>query len=50
MGLYDFVTEESVEWNLLMASVVVAVIPVVILFTLIQRYLTEGLLGGATKG
>jgi ABC-type glycerol-3-phosphate transport system permease component len=28
----------------------VAVIPVVILFTLVQRYLTEGLLGGATKG
>ena len=50
VGLYDFVTEEGVEWNLLMASVVVAVIPVVILFTLVQRYLTEGLLGGATKG
>ena len=33
-----------------MASVVVAVIPVVILFTLVQRYLTEGHLGGATKG
>ena len=50
VGLYDFVTEEGAEWNLLMASVVVAVIPVVILFTLVQRYLTEGLLGGATKG
>jgi multiple sugar transport system permease protein len=50
VGLYAFVTEEGVEWNLLMASVVVAVIPVVILFTLIQRYLTERLLGGATKG
>jgi multiple sugar transport system permease protein len=50
VGLYDFVTEEGVEWNLLMASVVVAAIPVVILFTLIQRYLTEGLLEGATKG
>ncbi len=50
VGLYDFVSQEGVEWNLLMATVVVAVIPVVILFTLVQRYLTEGLVGGATKG
>jgi multiple sugar transport system permease protein len=50
VGLYDFVSDEAVEWNLLMASVVVAVIPVVILFTFVQRYLTEGLVGGATKG
>ena len=50
VGLYDFVSQEGVAWNLLMASVVVAVIPVVILFTLVQRYLTEGLVGGATKG
>jgi ABC-type glycerol-3-phosphate transport system permease component len=47
---YDFVREEGVAWNLLMASVVVAVILVVILFTLVQRYLTKGLLNGATKG
>ena len=49
-GLYDVVSEEGVAWNLLMASVVVAVIPVVILFTLVQRYLIEGLLSGVTKG
>lgn len=50
VGLYDFVSQEGVEWNLLMATVVVSVIPVIILFTLVQRYLTEGLVGGATKG
>ena len=50
VGLYGFVNEQGVQWNLLMASVVVAVIPVIILFTLVQRYLTEGLVGGATKG
>ena len=50
VGLYDSVSEEGVAWNLLMASVVVSVIPVVILFTFVQRYLTEGLLSGATKG
>jgi ABC-type glycerol-3-phosphate transport system permease component len=33
-----------------MASVVVAGIPVVILFTFVQRYLTEGLPIRATKG
>lgn len=50
VGLYDFVTEQSVQWNLLMATVVVSVIPVMILFAFVQRYLTEGLTGGATKG
>ncbi len=50
VGLYDFVSEESVKWNLLMASVTVSVIPVILLFIFVQRYLTEGLLGGATKG
>ena len=49
-GFYDVVSEEGVAWNLLMASVVVAVIPVVILFTLVQRYLTAVLLSGVTKG
>jgi ABC-type glycerol-3-phosphate transport system permease component len=50
VGLYDFVTEQSVQWNLLMATVVVSVIPVMILFTLVRHYLTEGLTEGATKG
>jgi ABC-type glycerol-3-phosphate transport system permease component len=33
LGLYDFVSDEAVEWNPLMASVVVAIIPVMIFVT-----------------
>ncbi|MDQ3923117.1 MAG: hypothetical protein M3309_04200 [Actinomycetota bacterium] len=46
MGLYDFVTEESVEWNLLMASVMVAAIPVVILLPSYSATLPKGSSGG----
>jgi ABC-type glycerol-3-phosphate transport system permease component len=49
VGLYDFVTEESVEWNLLMASVMVAAIPVVILLPSYSATLPKGS-SGATKG
>ena len=49
MGLYDFVTEESVEWNLLMASVMVAAIPVVILLSSYSATSPKGS-SGATKG
>jgi ABC-type glycerol-3-phosphate transport system permease component len=46
VGLYDFVTEESVEWNLLMASVMVAAIPVVILLPSYSATSPKGSSGG----
>jgi hypothetical protein len=49
VGLYDLGSDEAVEWNPLMASVVVAMIPVVILFTLVRRCLTGVLTGGPLK-
>ncbi len=49
VGLYDFVSDEVVGAKLLMASIVVTIIPMVILFTLVRRYLTEVLTGGPSK-
>ncbi len=48
-GLYDFVSDEEVGANLLMASVVVT-IPIIILFTLVRRYLIEVQTGGPDGG
>ncbi len=49
MGFYDLGGDEVVEWNPLMASVVVAIIPMVILFASVRRYLTEVLTGKPPK-
>ncbi|WP_029423389.1 carbohydrate ABC transporter permease [Alicyclobacillus macrosporangiidus] len=40
----------SIYWGQLMASNLVAGLPVVIIFLIFQRYITGGLMGGAVKG
>lgn len=39
----------SVEWNQVMAATLLATVPVVVVFALLQRYLVEGLTLGAVK-
>ncbi len=39
----------SVEWNQVMAATLLATLPVVVVFALLQRYLVEGLTLGAVK-
>jgi multiple sugar transport system permease protein len=39
----------SVEWNQVMAAVLLATVPVAVVFTLLQRYLVQGLTLGAVK-
>jgi ABC-type glycerol-3-phosphate transport system permease component len=46
VGLYDFVTEEGGEWNLLMTSAMVAVIPVVIILPSYNATSPKGSSGG----
>ncbi len=50
LGLYDFIGEYSVQWNLLMAGAVVTTLPVALLFVFLQRFLITGLTAGAVKG
>ena len=38
------------DWSGMMAASTIVTIPVVVAFVLIQRYLVEGLTGGAVKG
>ena len=49
MALYAWEKNNVVEWNYLMATAVVATIPTVLLFSLVRRWLTSGLMSGAVK-
>jgi multiple sugar transport system permease protein len=50
VGLLDFVGKGAVNWGQMMAASTLALIPVVIFFGFIQRYLIRGLTAGAVKG
>ena len=49
VGLYSFISEHRVEWNLLIAASVAVSVPTVILFGLVQRYIVDGITSGALK-
>jgi multiple sugar transport system permease protein len=49
VGIYSFIGRYQIQWNLLMAASLVAVLPVLVLFLLVQRQLIAGLTAGAVK-
>lgn len=52
MPLYIYQISQSLisQWGEIAAATVIIIIPVVILFALVQRWLVEGLVAGAVKG
>jgi len=50
VGLLTFISKFSVDWGQMMAAAVMALIPAVLFFALVQRYLVQGLTAGAVKG
>jgi arabinogalactan oligomer/maltooligosaccharide transport system permease protein len=51
VGLYQFVAVQFGEnWGVFTAGAVLAAIPVVVLFMILQRFIVSGLTGGAVKG
>jgi multiple sugar transport system permease protein len=48
-GIYSFVGRYEIQWHLLMASALVAIVPVFVGFLLIQQRLAAGLAAGAIK-
>lgn len=52
MPLYIYHISQSLilQWGQIAASTVIIIIPVVILFALVQRWLVGGLTAGAIKG
>jgi ABC-type glycerol-3-phosphate transport system permease component len=50
VGLYTYISNYGVEWGQLTAATIIALLPVVAVFFLLQRRLVEGLMAGALKG
>ncbi len=50
VGLFFFIGESSIEWGKMAAAAAAALIPVIIVFALLQRRFIQGLTAGATKG
>ena len=49
-GIYHFITTYGTQWNRIMAYSVLLVLPVVIIFVLLQKYIVGGILEGSVKG
>lgn len=50
VGLYNYLSQYGIVWGQLMAAVVVTLIPIIIVFSLMERRIVAGLSAGATKG
>lgn len=48
-GLNQFIGYQSVEWNQMMAAALTGVLPVMLIFLFLQKYLVAGLTRGAIK-
>lgn len=48
-GLFEFVGRQQVIWNEMMAASLVGILPVLIIFLFLQKYLVAGLTAGAVK-
>ncbi len=50
VGLYNYVTDLGVEWGRFSAYIMFSIIPVIVVFLLLQTRFIEGLTAGAKKG
>ncbi|MEL6571399.1 MAG: ABC transporter permease subunit, partial [Pseudomonadota bacterium] len=48
-GLFEFIGYQDVTWNQMMAAALVGVLPVMVIFLFLQKYLVAGLTAGAVK-
>jgi multiple sugar transport system permease protein len=49
VALYSFVSKAGIQWNVMAAAIVVALLPTIVVFSLAQKYIVEGLTQGAIK-
>lgn len=50
IGLANFQEEYTFRWDLIMAGASIITLPILLLFLLMQKFIIQGLLGGAVKG
>ena len=48
-GIYAFVGQFDLQWQFLMAASLLSIVPVFVLFLIVQRRLVSGLTAGAVK-
>jgi multiple sugar transport system permease protein len=48
-GLFEFIGYQTTTWNEMMAAAIVGVLPVMVIFLFLQKYLVAGLTAGAVK-
>ncbi len=50
VALYTFISKAGIDWGMLSAGLVVALLPTIIVFAFAQKYIIQGLTQGAVKG
>jgi len=50
VGLYNYVTDLGIQWGRFSAYTIFSIVPVIVLFLLLQSRFIEGLTAGAQKG
>ena len=50
VGIQSFMQQYSTDWGSLMASATLGMVPTLILFFFIQKYMVTGATAGAVKG
>ena len=50
LATYNFVGSLNTKWHYALAAMVLAILPSVIVFVFLQRYIVEGVVAGAVKG
>jgi len=48
-GIYNFISKYGIQWNYIMAFSTLIVIPVIIIFIFLQKYIVAGLTSGSIK-
>lgn len=50
LSAYNFVGQFNTQWHYAMTAMVLAVLPSIVFFILLQRYIVDGVVAGAVKG
>jgi raffinose/stachyose/melibiose transport system permease protein len=50
LAAYTFVGQFNTQWHYAMTAMVLAVVPSIIFFIFLQKYIVDGVVAGAVKG
>lgn len=50
VALYSFISKSGIQWNVMSAGLIVALLPTIVVFAVAQKYIVAGLTQGAVKG